>query len=190
MLKSCKECSKEVSEDAKKCPHCGKDLRNWFMRHKVITFIGCFIIIAIIGNVAGGNQKASTSIATQSQQAQKLQEEQNKTQEEIIAISSEDLAKAFKDNEIKANNQYRDKIAKITGKVKDIGEALGYTYIILSSGKDFEITDIQCFFDDKNEISKIANLNKGDIVSVEGQIEGKSLNVSVKKCTIVSKWKN
>jgi hypothetical protein len=47
-LKICKDCGKELSSDLKKCPSCGKDQRNWFMKHKIITFIGAFILLVII----------------------------------------------------------------------------------------------------------------------------------------------
>jgi len=35
------------------------------------------------------------------------------------------LAKAFQDNEIKANQDYKDKLAEINGTIKEIGETLG-----------------------------------------------------------------
>lgn len=38
-MKTCKECGKEISSGAKKCPSCGKDQRNWFTQHKIITAI-------------------------------------------------------------------------------------------------------------------------------------------------------
>lgn len=44
--------------------------------------------------------------------------------------------------------------------------------------------DIQCFFDDQTEIDKIAELNKGDNVTVQGVINGKSIDVKVNKCIL------
>lgn len=63
MLKTCPECSKEISSEVKKCPHCGKDFRNWFMRHKILTFIGGFILLIILASAAsgGGNKQATVS---------------------------------------------------------------------------------------------------------------------------------
>lgn len=53
-LVGCKACSKEIAKGVKKCPNCGKDQRNWFMKHKIMTFIGAIILISIISNLAGG----------------------------------------------------------------------------------------------------------------------------------------
>ena len=46
-LKICKECGSEVSSTGR-CPKCGKDQRNFFIKHKVITFILVIFIITII----------------------------------------------------------------------------------------------------------------------------------------------
>lgn len=47
-LVECKACNKEIAKGVKKCPNCGKDQRNWFMRHKIMSFIGIIIILGII----------------------------------------------------------------------------------------------------------------------------------------------
>ncbi|AXV63765.1 DUF4352 domain-containing protein, partial [Bacillus subtilis] len=38
-LTHCKACGQEIAKGVKKCPNCGKDQRNFFMRHKIITII-------------------------------------------------------------------------------------------------------------------------------------------------------
>ncbi len=57
-LKKCKECEKEISSSAKQCPGCGKDQRNWFMRHKFLT---SFIVVIVFIIVAVGGSDSSTS---------------------------------------------------------------------------------------------------------------------------------
>jgi hypothetical protein len=62
VLRTCPGCSKELGINVKKyCPHCGKDLRNWFMRHKIITFIGGFILLCILSNAGKDNANTNTS---------------------------------------------------------------------------------------------------------------------------------
>ena len=46
-LKKCKECGAEVSSTGV-CPKCGKDQRNFFVKHKVITFLLVVAVLAII----------------------------------------------------------------------------------------------------------------------------------------------
>lgn len=55
-LVKCKACQKEIAKGVKKCPSCGKDQRNWVMRHKVLTFIGAIILIIIASSFGGGDE--------------------------------------------------------------------------------------------------------------------------------------
>jgi hypothetical protein len=67
-LVNCKACGKEIAKGVKKCPNCGKDQRNFFFRHKIISIIGIIIIIGIIGSLTGNKnnttQKAADSSTT------------------------------------------------------------------------------------------------------------------------------
>jgi hypothetical protein len=139
-------------------------------------------IIVIIGVVIAVNQgKDDITASTKSGSTSSVS---TVTKEKAIVVKAEDLAAAFDENEIKGNKLYKDKLAEITGIVSDIGESLGQTYVVLSSGKDFSITNVQCFFKDDNEISKVAEIKKGTKVTIIGKIDGKSLNVAVNDCKI------
>jgi lysyl-tRNA synthetase class II len=138
------------------------------------------------------SQAEKLSTTTQSQKAEEpvttdTQETTQQKPEYEIEVLAKDLSKAFNDNEIKANNDYKGKLAKITGQIKDIGEMFGQTYIVLSNEDESlsNFVDIQCFFKEKDEINKIAQKNKGDKVTIIGKIDGKSLNVSVQNCKFV-----
>ena len=48
----CPKCKEEVIKGAKKCKHCGADLRNWFMRHKIISV---FLVLMFISILSGGS---------------------------------------------------------------------------------------------------------------------------------------
>ena len=73
-LKPCKACGQELSKSTKQCPHCGHDQRNWFMRHKFLSFIGIIIILAVLGN-ALGDDDPTTDTASKSNQAKETKEE-------------------------------------------------------------------------------------------------------------------
>ncbi|MBK4205019.1 DUF4352 domain-containing protein [Bacillus subtilis] len=61
-MQHCKTCSQEIAKGVKKCPNCGKDQRNFFMRHKIITFILAIVVIIIIANIGNsGDSQASTA---------------------------------------------------------------------------------------------------------------------------------
>ena len=65
--KRCPSCDKDISVKAKKCPYCQSDLRSWFRRHPILTFIGIlflapFVLSAITGSSTSNSQsKASSS---------------------------------------------------------------------------------------------------------------------------------
>lgn len=63
-LVSCKACGKEIAKGVKKCPNCGKDQRNFFMRHKIITLILAIVVIVIITNIGGGGSSSSSKTAS------------------------------------------------------------------------------------------------------------------------------
>lgn len=191
-MKFCKKCGAENVDEAVICPKCGvtagdgviptgkkEKTKNPFYKKWWFWVIVGVVVISII---AANGKKDSVSVSTNSNAVNNI----TSSKKIDITVTAEVLAKAYVDNEIKANQDYKDKTAEITGNIKDIGEMLGQTYIILDSRVDFSITDIQCFFSDKAEISKIANLKKGDIIKIIGKIDGKSLNVSVNDCYIIN----
>lgn len=59
-LKKCKECGAEVSSTGV-CPKCGKDQRNFFVKHKVITFLLVVAVLAIIIGFNGGDNNTNQS---------------------------------------------------------------------------------------------------------------------------------
>lgn len=175
---NCKACGKEIAKGVKKCVHCGKDQRNFFMKHKIITFILAIAILGGIGSAMGGNKNGTT--ADNSTETKKTEEKKV----EAINVSAVDLAKAYEENEVNADKAYKGKTVLTNGTIKDIGVIAGQTFVVLSSGKDFSVTDVQCFFKEKSEIDKIANLKKGDTVKIQGVVDGKSMNVGVNNCVL------
>lgn len=76
-LVSCKACDKDIAKGVKKCPDCGKDQRNWFMRHKIMTFIAGIILISILGSAlsGAGSEEASTVSSEKATKAKSESEE-------------------------------------------------------------------------------------------------------------------
>ncbi len=71
-LKNCKECGKEVSSQAKKCPHCGAYTKNWFLRHKFLSFIGAFILFIIFIAALSGNDDTPATVSAPQQEQQEV----------------------------------------------------------------------------------------------------------------------
>ena len=62
-LKICKECGAEVSSKGV-CPKCGKDQRNFFVKHKVITFLLVVIVLGVVIGVSGSENNTNNSSQT------------------------------------------------------------------------------------------------------------------------------
>ena len=99
-LRNCKECGAEVSSKGV-CPKCGKDQRNFFMKHKVFTFILVVIILGVVVGATGsesGNKTNNSTVtsATAEQKQEKLNYEKfNKIQtgmtyQQVVDIIGED----------------------------------------------------------------------------------------------------
>lgn len=86
-MTKCKACGADIAKGVKKCPHCGKDQRNFFMRHKVISVIIVIIILGGIGSALGGNSdnntKSSSSNSSTSTTAKKAAPKQEIKQRQI-----------------------------------------------------------------------------------------------------------
>lgn len=58
-LVSCKSCGKEVAKGSKSCPSCGKDNRNFFAKHKIITGFLALAIISALGSGIGDGDNSN-----------------------------------------------------------------------------------------------------------------------------------
>lgn len=119
-LVECKACSKEIAKGVKKCIHCGKDQRNWFMRHKILSFIGIIVVISVISSLGSGgdSETASTTVSSSNSTETKATEKK----EEVVyavgdVITSDQLEVTVSKFEEKAEvgNQYMNKKASDGG---------------------------------------------------------------------------
>ena len=102
----------------------------------------------------------------------------------IIEITAADLFAAYSENEVAANGKYKDKKLQITGTINHIGtDILDRVYITLEAGE--MLYSVQCYFVDSDEAAKVAELRKGDTITLIGVCEGMSLNVMVRQCEIL-----
>lgn len=68
-LTNCKACGKELAKGVKKCIECGKDQRNFFMRHKILTGFLVLFIIGFIGSI-GENSSNSSDVKNSSNESE------------------------------------------------------------------------------------------------------------------------
>lgn len=76
-MTKCKACGKEIAKGAKTCPECGKDQRNFFSKHKILTGIGVLIIIGVMTSIGGNDdnvKKVDSKVGTEVKQEVKQEE--------------------------------------------------------------------------------------------------------------------
>lgn len=199
-MKKCKHCQSEIEDIAKVCPICRNDqgLGVFKITIGVISgvILGLLVLICIFLYIkdlepanktvvtASNNNRIITPTPT-SAPVPTITSAPVSVSDSIIEIRAKDLTKAFNENILKAAKEYNGKTVKIVGKVDRVGVSLSYTYVMLKTKKtNSEQISIQCFFNNanKDDIDKIADLSKGDNVTVTGQISVQSTNITVNDC--------
>lgn len=92
--KKCPKCGEEIQASAKKCKHCQADLRNWFVKHKIMTGILALVVIVILINVAGGDKKEDKTADVEKNKTEEVKYEINDTIKaeglELTVVSAEE----------------------------------------------------------------------------------------------------
>lgn len=101
-----------------------------------------------------------------------------------LDVQLETLLSEYKDNEVRADANYKGKVIKISGKVDDIKkDILNSPYVTVGTGKQFEIPQVQCMLR-KDASGAAMQLSKGADVTVIGKVDGLMMNVLVRDCSI------
>lgn len=191
-MTKCNACGEDIAKGAKICPKCGKDQRNFFMKHKIITAIVVIVVLGGIGSAMGGGSKSGSSTASTAQTSSSNtsttkpitnSNEQPKVQ--ALQVTAQQMLEVYKANEVKGDATYKGKLVDVTGVVDSVGVTLGQTYVTLSDGDEYAVQTVQCFIKKEDaEIAKAGDLQKGKTITIEGTVDGLSLNVGVNDCVI------
>lgn len=174
---NCKACNKEIAKGVNKCIHCGKDQRNFFMKHKVLTIILALVILGGIGSAMGGDEDVASTTATGTTVTDKPVEVKKEEPKEFYALNEE----------VKLN----DAIVKVTNveksngsdydKPKDGMEFVIVTVFIKNGGNseisynpyDFKMQNSKGQITDEGftTVNSDTQLNSGNLAS-NGEISG------------------
>lgn len=148
----------------------------------VLFFGSCAVCVAI---GAGGAANAVAKVnAEQAAQKQAAVEAKDEAKGEASGVQIEALLSEYKDNEVRADANFKGKYIRVTGKVDDIKkDILDSAYVTIGTGKQFEIPQVQCMLD-KESVAKAAQLSKGASLTVVGRVEGLMVNVLIRDCSI------
>lgn len=203
---NCPDCKKEMSDSAPACPNCGKPNASaptevravsillgigifliplifaWFTlrkghttKAKVISFIWLALTFVIIASQDGTQRTAGSSSSASPITA---------SQEQIMEVNIRDILSAYENNEVGADNQYKGSLIQVVGIVSSIKkDIIDNLYVTLGTGAQFQIPEIQAFFDDSMN-SQLGQLRKGQKLTVACRIDGLMMNVIARDCVI------
>ena len=125
------------------------------MLKKILMWVGIvFVVLVVIGIFAGGKE-SSNATSAESTSEQTVQEEAP------IQVKASELLNAYKNNEIAANQQFKDKSLLVTAIVESIeADLMDEPYLVLKAGDQFEFNKPQAHLA-KSDANKAATLNKG-----------------------------
>ena len=186
-LTKCRSCGTDVAKSAKTCPKCGAPLRMGFLKKVGIGF-GVLVVLAFLGNLGKGtrteSRAASPGPATATEPAV-TDATPAEPAEPVLQVSITQLLRDYKSNEVGADGKYKGKTIQVTGKVGEIKkDIMGSIFVTLGTGAQFEIPEVQAFFDD-DWAGKAAQLSHGQKLTIRGRVDGLMMNVLVKDSEIV-----
>lgn len=148
-----------------------------------LIVIGALVVIGTLANLGkkDGKDTVTTSSDADKAKADSLAAIQADSVQRTITITPENLVGLYKENEIKADKDFKDKEFYVKGTIKSISkDVLGHAFITL--GSENEINSVQCYFESEEAL---AELSKGQLVTVKGVCNGYVImNVLMKECTL------
>jgi tRNA_anti-like/GYF domain 2 len=153
-----------------------------------LTMGTCGVCVAIgakgVSDASEAVRSANGATAQQRAAAATVATATAKEEEAPTAVLLKTLLSEYKDNEVRADQQFKGQLIVTSGKVGDVKkDFLNHIYVTVGNGGPFEIPVVQCFPIAGQE-SKAAALSKGDTVTIQGRVDGLMMNVVVKDCQI------
>jgi hypothetical protein len=132
-----------------------------------------FIVLVTIIYIAFTSGEEPSKVVKEVEE--EVKEEVKEEPIETIKVTSTELISSFNDNEIKANDSYKDKVLEVVGKLKEVkhSEVLGkeqYT-VVLTNNEEYNLLDIWASGNDKFK-DKMMELSKDTEVTIVGKCKG------------------
>ena len=142
------------------------------MKKKAGLILGCILFVVLaIGSVPSGSEKSTSNNNTTSAEKKEVTYEK---------VTAKELIDTLQNNALKAKENYKDKYVEITGRLNVI-DASGAYVTVNPIGDDFVLTGIQAYVKNDEQKKVVAELSKGDKITVKGKIKdvGEVLGYSV-----------
>ena len=142
------------------------------MKKKAGLILGCILFVVLaVGSVPSGSEKSTSNNNKTSEEKKEVTYEK---------VTAKELIDTLQNNALKAKENYKDKYVEITGRLNVI-DASGAYVTVNPIGDDFVLTGIQAYVKNDEQKKVVAELSKGDKITVKGKIKdvGEVLGYSV-----------
>lgn len=113
---------------------------------------------------------------------EKTTETEIATETPALSVSAGQLYADYEANGVAADEKYKGKVLRVTGKVNSIDRDILETIYVTLQGDEY-FGDVQCFFAE-DHVRTASQLSKGQTITVKGKCDGKLMNVMLKGCVI------
>ena len=133
---------------------------------KLLKWIAIAVVgLVVLGLVFGGNGEKTASDGVNTADAVNAAEAP--AEEAAIAVTASELLKAYKENEVGANQKFKDKKLTLAATVASIeADFNDEPYLVLKAGGDMDMFNQPQARLAKGEIDKAANLKKGQKINL------------------------
>lgn len=177
-IKNCGECGGQVSDKAEKCPACGAPTRKKLGLIKLVLYGigGLFTLVILVGIFGEPIEEKEPSA--------KAAEPPKRSAPAFVDVDIKEMLATYEGNELKGDQLFKGKKVRLTGKVDDVkNDILDRPFVTIGTGKQFEIPQVQCSLA-RSQAEKAAHLDKGEEITVVGEVTGLMMNVHLEKCVI------
>lgn len=141
--------------------------KKWYTRWWVIL-IAVIIVISVIGSMGEDSTPTTSENADTSAETEGADTAGTENKVPEVTVTSIELAKAYKDNEVAADQKYKGKRIEISGKVTGVDNGTFDNEIIVKlTDGEYDFSGPMCYMK-PSEHDKVVNYTKGQQVTLIG----------------------
>ena len=130
----------------------------------VLIVLGVLLVLGLVAGTGGSKDGTLTASKKEEETAETATAEPIEYQTVAVSQMMEDLTS----NALKAQDTYKGQYIEITGKLNVI-DSNGKYISLVSADDEFAITGVQCYIKTDEQRSQVAQMSKGDIVTLRGK---------------------
>jgi hypothetical protein len=103
-------------------------------------------------------------------------------EQEDQTVGAPSLLSLYKENEVRADKDFKGKTFYVEGTVEKIGKDIMNNAYVMLKGDEYGILGVQCILEDE---AAAADLNKGEHIAIRGKCNGLMMNVLMGDASVV-----